>query len=582
MAPPFAAPVPAQVIPERPEDLRFAPSVFEPPPGLRFELGNGLPVHVVPDRSLPLVDVVLAFPVGDRDEGPGEDGLASMTAAMARRGGAGELGPDELDDEIDALGARIEASSSWGRTVLVLDSGSGAVDRGLELLAAILFQPRFDEARLEQAKENLRVSLLAAADDPRAVLEREWLRLVHGPGSPRSRRLTEASVAAFESEALAGFHRRHWSSRGAVIAASGDVDPESLVARLDELFGGWAPRPSAAGGEATDSTAAHGSGGQTAAARRRPRGGDGHDRPLAAPAESVQDATPTVGGGSTGDRGPTAAEGSTGTGGPAGDARPTGAEGSPRVAAASPGWWTIDRPGAQAAVALGHRGPVFASWDDPDRWALMLLAEILDGPGAVSRLRARLQLEEGLTYRVLSHFDLDVVAPAADTGRSHPVGEFRATRGERSDHARPGHPGEFRVFLETAPESAAEAAGAVLQELRRLQSDPAPAAELETAKRSVLARLPLLFDRAESVAGRRAEDDLLGRPHEYWADYRQRLRGVTGTDVRRAARRFLDPGGVALLVVGDWNAVRSGRGFQELRRAVGPPRVPGEESKRPN
>ena len=112
-----------------------------------------------------------------------------------------------------------------------------------------------------------------------------------------------------------------------------------------------------------------------------------------------------------------------------------------------------------------------------------------------------------------------------------------------------------------------------MQELCRLQRDPVPATELETAKRSLLARFPLLFDGAEAVAGRYAEDELLGRPHEYWADYRQRLHRVTGADVRRAARRFLDPGGVALLVVGDWNTVRNGRGFQELRRAVGQPRA---------
>ena len=188
-APPLTAPLPAQAIPERPEELRFAPSTFEPPPvdGLRFELRNGLSVYVVPDRTLPLVDVVLALPVGDRNEGPGEDGLASMTAAMARRGGAGDLDPDQLDDEIDALGARIEASSSWGRTVLVLDSGSESLDRGLELLAAILFEPRFDGARLEQAKENLRVSLLAEADrpaggaGPRVAASRAWPRLEAQP-----------------------------------------------------------------------------------------------------------------------------------------------------------------------------------------------------------------------------------------------------------------------------------------------------------------------------------------------------------------------------------------------------------------
>ena len=486
---PVPASVSAQAIPERPEYLRFPASVFEPPPvsGLRFELGNGLPVYVVPDRGLPLVDVVVALPVGDRTEAPGEDGMASMTAAMARRGGAGESGPDELDDEIDALGARIQASSSWGRTVLVLDSGSESLDRGLELLASIVFEPRFDEARLEQAKENLRVSLLAEADDPRAVLEREWLRLVHGPASPRSRRLTQASIAAFDRDALARFHRRHWSSRGAVIAASGDVDAEALVARLDELFGGWKPRPPEA---------------------------DAKGLPQGLSAESAEQAAP---------------------------------------AAVSPGWWTIDSPGPQAALAFGHRGALFDSWDDPDRWASMLLTEILDGPGAVSRLRSRLQLEEGLTYRVLTHFDLDVIAAAADSDRGHRMGEFR-------------------VFLETAPESAVAAASVVLEEVRRLLRDEVPENEIAAARQSLLARLPLLFDRAEAIAGRYAEDELLGRPHEYWAVYRERLLAVTAADIREAARRFLAPEESVLLVVGGRKAGSRDAGFGELRDALGAPR----------
>lgn len=490
-----AAEVHGQAIPDRPEGLRFAPSRFDPPAlaGLRFELGNGLPVYVVPDRTLPLVDVVLALPVGDRNEGPGEDGLASMTAAMARRGGAGELGPEELDDEIDALGARLQGSSSWARTVLALDTGSEALDRGLELLASILFEPRFDEQRLAQAKDNLRVSLLAEGDDPRTVLDREWSRLVHGPASPRSRRLTEASLGAFRRDALTRFHRRHWRPEGAVIAVSGDVDGEALVARLDELFGGW---------EALDGTASEG------------------------------------------------AEGSAEPPSPDAPKRRT----RPEIAAAFPGWWLVDRQGTQAALALGHRGAVFGSWDHRDRWGLMLLAEILDGPGAVSRLRSRLQLEEGLTYRVLTWFDLDVV-PTETVRVQSPV----------------PNGGEFRIFLETAPESVAVAAAAVLEELGRLRRGDVADAEIATARASLLARLPLLFDRAEVIAGRYAEDELLGRPHEYWSLYRQRLGTVTVTDLRRVAQRFIDMDGIALLVVGDSAAVQAGRAAGELRRLLGPP-----------
>ena len=481
----------APQIPPHPEGLRFPPSSFAlpSPEGMRFELANGLPVYVVPDRSLHLVDVVLAVPVGDLDEQPEEAGLASMTAAMLLRGGAGELDPDRLDDEIDALGARIQTVGASARSVIALDCGSEALGRGLDLLASIVLEPRFDAERLTQAKGNLEVSLVAQDDDPRGLLEREWLRLVHGGGAPRGRLLTLEMVAAFTPERLADFHRRRYGPEGAVIAVSGDVDAEAVVARLDALFGDWRDPPLVAA-EASVSA-------------------DGQAGPL--PADAAAPGT---------------------------------------AAAASPGWWIIDRPGAQAAIALGHRGAVFDSWDDGDRWALLLLTEILDGPGAVSRLRSRLQLGEGLVYRVLTTFDLD---------------PLRSGWG-------PEQAGEFRVFLETAPESAVEAAAAVLQELRRLQGDVVSAGELETAKQSVLARFPLLFDRAESIAGRYAEDELLGRPHEYWADYRERLSAVTAADVRRAAERFLDPGGVALLVVGDWSAARGGRGFQELRRALGPPR----------
>lgn len=486
--------LPAQAIPERPSDLRFVPSRFEPPAvsGMRFELRNGLPVYIVADRSLPLVDIVLALPVGDRNEASGEEGMASMTAAMARRGGAGELGPEELDDAIDALGARVDGSSSWTRTVFLLDIGSEALERGLEILASIVFEPRFDESRLVQARENLMVSLAAGEDEAHAVLDREWQRLVHGPASPRSRRLTEASVAAFERDALASFHRRFWRPDGAVIAASGDVEPEWLVPRLDELFGSRQALPAS----------------ETAADRK---------------------------------------------------AWPSGLSGEPEAgfeaAAASPGWWTVDRPGPQAAIALGHRGAVFDRWDDPDRWALLLLTEILDGPGAVSRLRSRLQLEEGLTYRIVTWFDLDVVAAGSASKPS-------------ADHGG----GEFRIFLETAPESAAAAAAAVLEELRRLRRAAVPEVEIATARRSLLARQPLLFDRAETIAGRFAEDELLGRPHEYWSVYRERLQAVNAADIRRAAQRFIDPEAVVLAVVGDSESVRGGRAVEELRRVLGSPR----------
>ncbi len=561
-------------VPAHPDELRFPPSRLAPPDpsGMRFELANGVPVIVAVDRSLPLVDVVLALPVGDLDEAPGEAGLASMTASMLRRGGAGELAPHQLDDEVDALGASIRSVGLSARSVIALDSGTGALERGLELLAAMVLEPRFDERRLARARSTLELGLSSAEDDPLQLLEREWLRLVHGDDAPRARQLTAEAVSAFTSEALRGFHRRHHGPEGAVFAVSGDVDPERIVGLLDELFGGWA----AAGGSVP-------AGGSRDAADRA-----GAPRP--APASTA--AALAAPAGRPPDGGRSAAGESAGLSGRAAAVENPGPRWSP-VAAAKPGWWLLDRPGTQAAVAVGHQGVTFDSWDAQDRWALLLLVEILDGPGAVSRLRSRLQVGEGLTYRVITSFDLDPLPPGA-VGTPAAGGAVRAASGGPTDRAAraersPGAgtspaaagkgdaavapSGEFRVFFETAPESAAEATVVVLRELRRLQGDLVPAAELLTAKRSILARFPLLFDRAEAIAGRYAEDVLLGRPHEYWAVYRQRLEAATAADIRRAARKFLDPDGLAVLMTGDRQAVRSGAGAEALRRELGPLRL---------
>ena len=90
-------------IPDRPEQLRFRDVPFEPPAAepLRFELSNGVPVFVAEDPAVPLFSVSLALPVGDRDDPPDRVGLASLTAAMLRRGGAGELDARRLEARLE-------------------------------------------------------------------------------------------------------------------------------------------------------------------------------------------------------------------------------------------------------------------------------------------------------------------------------------------------------------------------------------------------------------------------------------------------------------------------------------------------
>jgi zinc protease len=455
-------------IPERPELLRLPTFRFAIPAAPEHHaLPNGLVVLVDEDHALPLVQVTLAVAAGDHDDPSDRLGLAGLTAAMLRRGGAGAWDAGAFDARADQLAAELDSLGGQRRSGATLDSGSALLAETLPLLAAMVRAPRFAAERLELLRGNLRESLSRREDDPLAVLDREWGVLMLGPRHFTTREMRPEHLAAIQQEDLAAFHRAHWRPDGVVIAVSGDVRTREVVAALHRLLGDW-------------------------------QAGVANAAPAAPP---------------------------------------------PLAPAPAAGLYLRDFATPQAKVALGHRGPQRRGWDDPDEAPLAVLAEVLGGGGAVSRLRRRLRAEEGLVYRASSSIGLGS-----------------------------GQPGTLRLFLETDNRNAARALQLARAELLRLRDEPVPEVELGLAKRSILDLFPLLFESSEQRAGRFAEDLLLGRPHGYWESYRRRVEAVTAADVQAAARRHLRPEDLVAVVVGDRAQLLAGAAAAGIRleRLLGP------------
>src|SRR3954467_4729885 len=76
-------------IPERPEKLSFPPLVYDPPAPEKYRvpLKTGPVVYVVPDRELPLVNIVVYAHTGQYLESTGKQGLADLTGYLLARGG---------------------------------------------------------------------------------------------------------------------------------------------------------------------------------------------------------------------------------------------------------------------------------------------------------------------------------------------------------------------------------------------------------------------------------------------------------------------------------------------------------------
>jgi zinc protease len=230
-------------IPPRPEQIGFPPMRFSVPDAsaLRVTLENGVPVYVAPDKMLPLVNVQVLFRGGRYLEPVGKEGLAELTSRVWRTGGAGNLDPQAMDEELDFLAAQLSTSVGDVSGAVTLNLLAKDVDRGIELLMDVLRSPRFDEARLAKAKEDLVADMRRRNDDSEAIEDREWDRLIYGDDYWINRLATKDSVDRITRADVVAFHSLLANPANFVVAVAGDFDRAAMVAKLDATLGRWQP-----------------------------------------------------------------------------------------------------------------------------------------------------------------------------------------------------------------------------------------------------------------------------------------------------------------------------------------------------
>ncbi|HJO71238.1 MAG TPA: pitrilysin family protein [Rhodospirillales bacterium] len=178
----------------------------------------------------------------------------------------------------------------------------------------------------------------------------------------------------------------------------------------------------------------------------------------------------------------------------------------------------INKPVPQSAIVFGHGGP---KRDDPDFYAAYVMNYVLGGGGFTSRLYNEVREKRGLAYSVYSYLN--------------PL-----------DHAAliVGGAG-------TANQRVADALAVVRAIWRRMAEEGPSAQELANAKTYLTGSFPLRFTSSRSVAGILVAMQLESLGIDYLDRRNGLIEAVTLADVGRVARRFLDPDGLTVVVVGE-------------------------------
>jgi zinc protease len=184
-----------------------------------------------------------------------------------------------------------------------------------------------------------------------------------------------------------------------------------------------------------------------------------------------------------------------------------------------PAVYLVQKDINQSVIRMGHLG---IDKNNPDIYALRVMDFILGRGGFESRLMSAVRTGQGLAYNVESDFSI---------GRRYP--------------------GTFVAETETKAESTVKTIGLMDRIIAGMTEKPVTDAEIRQARDSIISSFIFGFTNTASVVNQQALLDYYGYPKGYLENYRDKIAGVTRDDVLRAARKYLHPEKMILVVVGD-------------------------------
>jgi len=183
--------------------------------------------------------------------------------------------------------------------------------------------------------------------------------------------------------------------------------------------------------------------------------------------------------------------------------------------------YLIDKPGAaQSSFRIGAVGVPRST---KDYFALTVMNTILGG-SFTSRLNQNLREARGYTYGAGSRFDMRRAA------------------------------GPFTASAEIVSAKSDSALLEFVKELNGIRQS-APADELSRAKRFLQLQLPGNFETTQQIAAALVPVALYGLPLDYYNNYVQSVEAVTQADVARVAQQYINPGSLAIVIVGDRKSI---------------------------
>ncbi|MBB5745075.1 M16 family metallopeptidase [Brevundimonas variabilis] len=188
---------------------------------------------------------------GARWETEAQSGWSHLLEHLVFKG-AGDMGARDIVERIEAEGGSINAATGYERTSYEVRALDGSLPLAMQVVSDLVFRPRLDPAEIEREKDVVAQEIAEAFDTPDDhVFEMAQTRAFTGQPLGRPILGSVESLKPVDRASIEAWRARLYSPDRMVVAVSGSVDEDELLALSERWFGDAVAMPADAAQPAT-------------------------------------------------------------------------------------------------------------------------------------------------------------------------------------------------------------------------------------------------------------------------------------------------------------------------------------------
>jgi zinc protease len=212
------------------------------PPHEKIVLKNGLTILLLEKHGVPLLNIFAIVKTGAAADPAGQEGLASVTAGLLRKGTKSRTA-QQFAADLDYTGGAFESDAGSDFTGISAEFLTKDLDRGLDLFFEALAHPTFPQDEVDKFLAQALDGVRAEKDDPRSVLIPYFYGYLYGMhpyGRPAGG--DEISLKQIQRAAVVKFYEANYAPGNTILGIAGDLRVAEMRTKLADVMEKWPAR----------------------------------------------------------------------------------------------------------------------------------------------------------------------------------------------------------------------------------------------------------------------------------------------------------------------------------------------------